>query len=1071
MKRIMKRAALVLTTACLALVCVPALADEEGVSVGAPGQFVNNQATTEVRVLAIASLSLDVTQDFAASIEEIAGNEAFDLKAAATGAGPFTYAWSRAVVAADGSVGEAVPIEGATEAVYPLSRHTYTLANNTEYVYTVRVSDVRGTSEEASVRVSVSDGYRTRALPDEQATPRIEGLSIHEASVLEVVELSDMSAAHGALQQAASGARLDARAWQLSLANPDAGKAPFAGVLTVTLPVEMSLVPAGATSVRVVGLGATGEVAEYEATLDTDAATASFTVDALGVFAAAYPVDADDLFEVEATAGEGGSITPCGTTVFARGSKAVYTVLPDAGYVADEVLVDDKPVSLTGNTFALDAIEAHHAVSASFKKVVPANPPRSFTVSALVSGGHGRVALGSGGASMMESVQAAEGDALTVRFVPDAGYALDTVTVKTGEGAPEPVRVFGESFLVSAATADTEITATFRSGAAAPVLVHTVSATSEGAGSVSPASQRVPHAGSTEVSLRADEGWQLASVTLNGRDVTGRVDASGTLSVQNVVEDMQVHAVFEEIPRTFLVSAVAGAGGTITPRAVNVAEGESATFAVVPDAGYEIYEAFVGDELAEVVDGQLVVENVRADVAVSVTFRKVAPEPPQTYTVSVSVSGGGGTALPVTSEVDAGGSKTIAFAPEPGYEVERMQVNGVSYPVRGTSFTLADIREDKRVVVFFKKLDAVDADKPLVSVSVDVEVKAEVGDGGEVEPSGTFVMASGASQVFYAYPEPGFALQEVIVNGESVPFYGLADDASAAQARAASARSAVPAALRAFFRASEPAGPAYAAYWFLVDSMADDSSVVVSFRPLELGEEQLPVPSTHKVEAGASAGGGISPAGSLTVPDHGCVNYTVYAEEGHYLDSLVLTGVGWSLDVTDQVKDGVFVLADVQEDVALRAQFKAERPYTVSARVEGGHGEVSPAGEVAVNEGASPVFYFLPDPGYRVSSVTVDGEELSYLTESYTFTDVREDHELVVTFSPLPVPGFPASPLTPADPVALDPDRKVLAGSSGMVAKTGDAPLGVVALVALLAAGVAVLAGRQMRRQKTRRGR
>lgn len=1068
MKRIMKRAALMLTTVCLALVCVPALADEEGVSVGEPGAFVNNQATTEVRVLAIASLSLDVTQDFAASIDEIAGNEAFDLKAVATGAGPFTYAWSRAVVASDGSVGEAVPIEGAAEAVYPLSKHTDTLTNNTEYIYTVRVVDVRGTAQEASVHVSVSDGYCARALPNDQAAPRVEGLSIHEASVLDVVEMSDASAAHGALQQAASGARLDACAWQISLTNPDAGKAPFAGTLTVTLPVETSFVPAGATSVRVVGLGATGAVAEYEALVDADAATASFTADALGVFAVAYPVDADDLFEVEATAGEGGSITPCGTSVFARGSKAVYTVLPDAGYVADKVLVDDTPVNLTGNTFTLDAIDAHHAVSASFKKVVPSDPPRSFTVSALVSGGHGRVALGSGTAGMVESAKASEGDALTVRFVPDAGYALDAVTVKTGEGSPEPVRVFGESFLVSAVTADTEITATFRSGAAAPVLVHTVSATSEGAGNVSPASQKVPHAGGAEVSLRADAGWQLASVTLNGRDVTARVDATGALSVQNVVEDMNVHAVFEKIPRTFLVSAVAGTGGTVAPHAVSVVEGESATFTVVPDAGYEIDEAFVGDELAEVADGQLVVENVHADVVVSVTFRKVTPEPPQTFTVSVSVSGGGGAALPATSEVDAGGSKTIAFAPEPGYEVERMQVNGVTYPVRGTSFTLTDIREDKRVVVFFKKLDVVDTDKPLVSVSVDVEVKAEVGDGGEVEPSGTFVMASGASQVFYAYPEPGFALQEVVVNGESVPFYGLADEGAAAAARAASARSAVPAALRAFFRASEPAGPAYAAYWFLVDSMADDSSVVVSFRPLEVGEEQLPAPSTHKVEAGASAGGGISPAGSLTVPDHGCVNYTVYAEEGHYLESLTLTGAGWSLDVTDQVKDGVFVLADVQEDVALRAQFKAERPYVINSRVEGGHGEVSPAGEVAVNEGANPVFYFLPDAGYRVSSVVVDGEELAYLTESYTFADVREDHELTVTFSPLPVPGFPASPLTPADPVALDPDRKVLAGSSGMVAKTGDEPLGAaVVLVALVAAGTAALASRQ----KTRRGR
>ncbi|MBU4133586.1 MAG: PQQ-binding-like beta-propeller repeat protein [Proteobacteria bacterium] len=74
--------------------------------------------------------------------------------------------------------------------------------------------------------------------------------------------------------------------------------------------------------------------------------------------------------------------------------------------------------------------------------------------------------------------------------------------------------------------------------------------------------------------------------------------------------------------------------------------------------------------------------------------------------------------------------------------------------------------------------------------------------------------------------------------------------------------------------------------------------------------------------------------------------------------------------------------------------------YTISASA-GSNGSISPSGTVRVTQGDNQSFTIVPDGGFTVDNVLVDGVSAGAVT-SYTFNNVAADHSISVTFRPLP---------------------------------------------------------------------
>ncbi len=70
--------------------------------------------------------------------------------------------------------------------------------------------------------------------------------------------------------------------------------------------------------------------------------------------------------------------------------------------------------------------------------------------------------------------------------------------------------------------------------------------------------------------------------------------------------------------------------------------------------------------------------------------------------------------------------------------------------------------------------------------------------------------------------------------------------------------------------------------------------------------------------------------------------------------------------------------------------------YTITASAGTG-GTISPSGSISVEEGDNRSFTIIPDAGYSVQNVTVDGSPQGPIS-SYTFYNVSSDHTIYATF-------------------------------------------------------------------------
>jgi len=161
------------------------------------------------------------------------------------------------------------------------------------------------------------------------------------------------------------------------------------------------------------------------------------------------------------------------------------------------------------------------------------------------------------------------------------------------------------------------------------------------------------------------------------------------------------------------------------------------------------------------------------------------------------------------------------------------------------------------------------------------------------------------------------------------------------------------------------------------------------------GGEDWKAGSTHAITWTASDNVGVSSVdialstdGGATYPD---AIATAVPNTGSY-DWSVPDLPGSALRVRVTARDAI---GNSTAD-ASAASF-AVSTWTIAASA-GTHGSISPAGSVAVVEGASSSFTIAPDADYEVDDVLVDGVSVGPVTE-YAFPGVAADHTIVASFA------------------------------------------------------------------------
>ncbi len=422
-------------------------------------------------------------------------------------------------------------------------------------------------------------------------------------------------------------------------------------------------------------------------------------------------------FAITATASPGGTISPSGVVLVSPGADQTFDISPAAGFAVLGILVDSVPQGpVTSYTF--HSVSTSHTIHAVF---APAH-----TITASASPG--------GTISPVGAVQVAHGGSQSFWIAPNSGYLVLNVFV---DGIPVgPV----STYTFTNVTGDHAIQAVF-----APF--HSITASAGTGGSISPTGLVTVVEGSNQTfTISPHTGYLISDVTVDG----GSVGPVASYTFTAVAANHTIQASF--VPRMFTITGSAGPGGDIDPNGSETVQfGHGDLVLIIPNTGYDLDYMLVDGVSAVPTAGTgcyfYVFTSVTADHTVYASFKKIK------VTIAATAEAGGSISPSGMWTIDYGDGQAFNIAPDAGYQVEDVTVNGVSH---GTSASLAlmDITEDTTVVAKFKRA-------PLT-------INASAGTGGSIGPSGAVSVAYGTDKSFTIAADTNYQIADVKVDGTSV---------------------------------------------------------------------------------------------------------------------------------------------------------------------------------------------------------------------------------------------------------------------------------------------------------------
>jgi len=470
------------------------------------------------------------------------------------------------------------------------------------------------------------------------------------------------------------------------------------------------------------------------------------------------------------------------------------------------------------------------------------------------------------------------------------------------------------------------------------VVPFKITASSGSNGSISPSgSVDVSYGSSKTFTFTPNNCYEISQVLVNGVANT-TAKANGYHTFSNVTANQTISVTFAQ--KSYSITASAGSGGSISPNGTtNVNCGSNQTYTFTPNNCYEINQVLVNDVANSTAkaNGYHTFSNVTANQTISVIFTQ------KQFSISASAGSGGSISPSGTTNVNCGSNQTYTFTPNSGYQINQVLVNGVANSTAKANgyYTFSNVTATHAISVSFSQLP------PSTYI-----ITATADNGGSISPNGLVNVISGDSKTFAFTPNSCYEINQVLVNGTAN---------STAKANG----------------------------YYTFSNVTANHTIEVTFTQ-----------KSYFITASAGNGGSISPSGTATVNCGSNKTYAFTPNSGCEIDQVKIDNVE---NMTAKA-NGYYTFSNVTSNQAISVTFKqVNNPttyYIISASA-GENGNITPSGNISVNQGGSQTFVFVPNNGYEIHLVLVDGslDATAKVNGYYTFSNVSANHEILVTFT------------------------------------------------------------------------
>ena len=386
-----------------------------------------------------------------------------------------------------------------------------------------------------------------------------------------------------------------------------------------------------------------------------------------------------------------GSVDQATSRFSFTGQRQIVNITPDSGYRIASVVLDGNDIT-NDTSYKKSDTKYDIGVISDETSLVVRFEPIAYRINVTLSPLAGGTAVRTDSDdNIINHKDATDGNTAMYRVTPNDGYEISAVYIN-GVAVTGVNPVVANNIKISGATKDVALKAVF----ARRKIIITAKA-GEG-GQISPSgAYKYAYGGSATYTITPDSGYKIASMTVNNASV----EPATTYTFDPIVSDQVLRVEFAREVHNVTASYVSSqgqvkdnTGNIIGATATVVQHGANKTYTISAADGYEIKNVWLNDVSLGAITSYSA-NDISEDLNFRVTFKQ------QTYSVTPVIGEGGSITPSYTKSYTANTSSTYTVAPDSGYVIASVKVDGAEQSItddNSFSYTFRGIKTGNHTI-------------------------------------------------------------------------------------------------------------------------------------------------------------------------------------------------------------------------------------------------------------------------------------------------------------------------------------------------------------------------------------